>query len=108
MNRVDPQVESIWIFICIYAKDQKFDTVEGAYGRFLVGESEFCRYNMSDSKDGTANGCLMCNLFRVKKKWMIKGRGYFTQDTYTSEEVVPIIREVCDNNFEHVTIYTNE
>lgn len=63
---------------------------------------------MSESKDATANGCLMCNLFRVKKKWMIKGRGYFTKDTYTSEEVIPIIKEVCENNYEHVKIYTNE
>ena len=26
---------------------------------------------MSESKDPEANGCLMCNLFRVKNKWVI-------------------------------------
>lgn len=39
---------------------------------------------------------------------MIKGRGFFTKDTYTSNDVIPIIGEIVDNNYEHVKIYTNE
>lgn len=39
---------------------------------------------------------------------MIKGRGFFTKETYTSNDVIPIIGEIVDNNFDHVKIYTNE
>jgi hypothetical protein len=39
---------------------------------------------------------------------MIKGRGFFTKETYTSDEVIPIIREVCDNNYSNVKIFTKE
>ncbi|KRX06892.1 hypothetical protein PPERSA_11537 [Pseudocohnilembus persalinus] len=108
LNKISPDIHSLWIFLCIYQQGKQFDDVDGAYGRFLVGETEFCKYNMSQFRDPEANGCIMCNIFRVKKKWILRGRGYFTKKTYTSEDVIPIIQEVMDNNFENVKIYTQD
>lgn len=61
---------------------------------------------MSGFKDPESNGCLMCNLFKIKKKWVIKGRGYFTKKTFTSQDVIPIIAEVCDQNYSRVVIFS--
>ena len=47
----------------------------------------------------------MANLKRQSNgSWSIKARGYYTQDTRDSEETIPIINGVINNDFSMVKI----
>lgn len=49
---------------------------------------------MTKIKDAGRNGILVCELRKLGNRWCIKGKNYFTKETYHSEDVVPIIQKV--------------
>lgn len=78
----------------IYTEGSNFSSVEGAFCRLIDNKSnkEFCRYNLSNNRDGICNGNIMCNLKRYGKNWSIKSRGYYTKGTTMANDMVPIIK----------------
>ena len=81
LHKANLAVESIWIVITIYTRGNQFDDVSGAYCRLMEhgSNSEICRYNLSNNKDGVSNGNIMANLKRQPGgQWSVKTRGYYT------------------------------
>ncbi|KRX07558.1 hypothetical protein PPERSA_11107 [Pseudocohnilembus persalinus] len=107
LSKLDNQVHQIWVVICIYDSDQGFKSIENTYCRFLCGDTEFCRYDLSSIKDSQRNGCLISDLYKMGNKWTIKGRGYFTKDTSTSDDMIPIIQQLYENDYSSIKIIEN-
>ena len=83
LGHIDPSVQSIWPVINIYTSGNQFDDVSGAYCRIIDTKTgvEFCRYNLSDNKDGVSTGCIVADIRRSGPSWVMKARGYYTEKT---------------------------
>ena len=49
----------------------QFDDVSGAYCRIVDPESKktFCRFELSDNKDGVSNGNIVCVMTKCHEYW---------------------------------------
>mmetsp|Transcript_7303 Transcript_7303/g.989 ORF Transcript_7303/g.989 Transcript_7303/m.989 type:complete len:83 (+) Transcript_7303:68-316(+) len=81
----------MWVVICVFNEGKSFDGIEDTYCRFLCGDVEFSRYDMSCIKDGERNACFMCDMYKMGSKWTIKGRGYFAKGVNTTELAIPVL-----------------
>lgn len=61
LGLIPSDVESIWPVITIYTNGKTFSQVSGAFCRILdkTSKKEFCRFTLSDCKDGVSNGNIM-------------------------------------------------
>jgi stress response protein SCP2 len=107
LHKANLAVESIWIVITIYTRGNQFDDVSGAYARIsdnLKG-NEFCKFNLSNNRDGVSNGCIMANIRRYgEDEWTITTRGYYTENTHMYKDMTSIIKKVKNNDFSQVKI----
>jgi stress response protein SCP2 len=66
LGLIPENVESIWPVITIYTSGKNFSQVSGAFCRMLDKSTgkEFCRFTLSDCKDGRSNGNIMGVIIR--------------------------------------------
>lgn len=101
-------VRELWVYICLFEKENKFIEVNGEYFRILVHGKEFARMDLGEIEDEEVNGCILCNFFlNEKNQWFIKGRGYYTVGAFTSQEAEPKIKSVQGGDLDQVRIFNN-
>ncbi|KAL4453634.1 hypothetical protein ABPG74_009530 [Tetrahymena malaccensis] len=113
LKQVDQRVDTIWSVITIYSSGKTFSEVSGTFCRLVDKKTnkEFCRYNLSDktSNYSTHNGCIMACIKRYKNNcWAIQPKGFLMQGKRYSSEVVPIIKNILNNNLSQVVIMKEE
>lgn len=59
---------------------------------------------MASIKESGRNGVLICDLCKIGNKWTIKARNYFTKNTLTSDDAVPIVEKVLNGDSSDVRI----
>lgn len=62
INKLNSIVTHLWCVITIYSDGYSFKDIEGCFCRLVINNKEFCRYELSNNKDGVSRGCIMCNL----------------------------------------------
>ncbi|KAL4453633.1 hypothetical protein ABPG74_009529 [Tetrahymena malaccensis] len=113
LKQVDQRVDTIWSVITIYTEKKTLNDVSGAFCRLVDKKfnKEFCRYNLSSKSlnNSSHNGCIMACIKRYKNDcWAIQPKGFLTQDKRTSSGVVPIIKNILNNNLSEILILKEE
>ncbi|KAL4508061.1 hypothetical protein ABPG72_021434 [Tetrahymena utriculariae] len=111
LDKVEAKIKCIWSVITIYTGGKQFDDVKGAFCRLVDPKSkkEFCKFNLSKNQDGVSTGCIMCCLTRYQNNnWAISPKGFYTKNTSTSLQVMPIITELMNGNFSNVKILNSK
>jgi stress response protein SCP2 len=106
LPQISKNVETIWPVITIYTDGQQFDDVKNAYVRIVDPKSrnEFCRFNLSNNKDGISTGNIVGCIKRNGDSWTFKSLGYYVKNSPTSDQVIPRIKEVMKNNLKEIVI----
>ncbi|EAR95749.2 tellurium resistance protein (macronuclear) [Tetrahymena thermophila SB210] len=113
LKQIDQRVDTIWSVITIYSQNKAFNEVSGAFCRLVDKKTnkEFCRYNLSSESinNSSHNGCIMACIKRYKNDcWAIQPKGFLTQGKRYSSEVVPIIKNILNNNLSQILIIKEE
>ncbi|KAL4508235.1 hypothetical protein ABPG72_021608 [Tetrahymena utriculariae] len=113
LKQVDQRVDTIWSIITIYSENKAFNEVSGVFCRLVdkISNKEFCRYNLSSNylNNSSHNGFIMACIKRYKNDcWAIQPKGFLTQGKRYSSQVVPIIKEILNNNFSQVLVLKEE
>ncbi|KRX04527.1 hypothetical protein PPERSA_04342 [Pseudocohnilembus persalinus] len=98
LKDLDKNVESIWIFISFQEKGQYFNDFSNAALKFLIDETEFCRFQLDIIKDKISNGLILCEFKKIGNRFVLKGQGSLTKNTETSDDVIPIIQDLAQHN----------
>ena len=67
-------------------------------------KKEFCRFNLSDNKDGVSTGCIVAKMARNGQEWTFKALGYYVTNADTCDDVIPRINEIMVNNMKNLRI----
>lgn len=71
LDKLAPEVDSLWPVISIYTEGRQFDDVKGAYCRIYddASNAEFARFNLSENKDNVSNGNIIANFKKMKSNF---------------------------------------
>ena len=99
----------MWAVITIQTQNQPWDGVNGAYACIRDGatDREFCRFSLSEMRDGMSDGCIMGNFTRVggtTDKWAFRSRGYYTRNSANQQNLHAVLGGVLMNEFDNVKI----
>lgn len=75
------------------------------YCTFNINIIIYIRYEVTSLKDGASNGLLLCNLYNYNdREWVIRSRGYFSKNTPSSLEAIPVIKSVLSGNLSDISL----
>lgn len=62
--KINENVSEIWVFVCLFEKENNFIDVNGEYFRIVVHGKEFARMDLGEIEDSEVNGCILCCMYK--------------------------------------------